>query len=82
MDPGVGLDDMEKRMFLTLPGLELGHLGRPSCIPTTLSRLLNNYGYSLKFHIFLHSVNYCLFNLTGFNTKNDIMYPKLTSVPK
>jgi hypothetical protein len=28
--PRAGLDDMEKRKFLTLPGLELRPLGRPS----------------------------------------------------
>jgi hypothetical protein len=26
-----GLDDVEKRKFLTLPGLELRPLGRPAC---------------------------------------------------
>jgi hypothetical protein len=30
VDPRAGLDDMEKRKFLTLPGLELLPLGRPS----------------------------------------------------
>jgi hypothetical protein len=30
VDPKVGLDDMEKRKFLTLPGLELRPLGRPA----------------------------------------------------
>jgi hypothetical protein len=30
-DPRVGLDDMEKLNFLTLPGLELRPLGRPAC---------------------------------------------------
>jgi hypothetical protein len=30
MDPRAGLDDMEKRKFLTIPGLELRPLGRPS----------------------------------------------------
>jgi hypothetical protein len=30
VDPRAGLDDMEKRNFLTLPGLELRHLGRPA----------------------------------------------------
>jgi hypothetical protein len=30
MDPRVGLDDVEKRKFLTLPGLELRSLGRPA----------------------------------------------------
>jgi hypothetical protein len=29
-DPRAGLDDMEKRKFLTLPGLELRLLGRPA----------------------------------------------------
>jgi hypothetical protein len=31
-----GLDDVEKRKFLTLPGLELRPLGRPLAIPTEL----------------------------------------------
>jgi hypothetical protein len=30
MGPRDGLDDVEKRKFLTLPGLELGTLGRPA----------------------------------------------------
>jgi hypothetical protein len=30
MVPKAGLDDVEKRKFLTLPGLELRSLGRPS----------------------------------------------------
>jgi hypothetical protein len=30
VDPRAGLDNLEKRKFLTLPGLELRHLGRPS----------------------------------------------------
>jgi hypothetical protein len=30
VDPGVGLDDVKKRKFLTLPGLELRPLGRPT----------------------------------------------------
>jgi hypothetical protein len=29
--PKTGLDDLEKRKFLTLPGLELRPLGRPAC---------------------------------------------------
>jgi hypothetical protein len=28
--PGAGLDDVEKRKFFTLPGLELRPLGRPA----------------------------------------------------
>jgi hypothetical protein len=30
VDPRAGLDDVEKRKFFTLPGLELRHLGRPA----------------------------------------------------
>jgi hypothetical protein len=30
VDSSAGLDDMEKRKFLTLPGLELRSLGRPA----------------------------------------------------
>jgi hypothetical protein len=30
MDPRAGPDDVEKRKFLTLPGLELRPLGRPA----------------------------------------------------
>jgi hypothetical protein len=30
VDPRAGLDDVEKRKFLTLPGLELPPLGRPA----------------------------------------------------
>jgi hypothetical protein len=30
VDPRVGLDDVEKRKFLTLPGLELRPIGRPA----------------------------------------------------
>jgi hypothetical protein len=38
VEPRADLDDMEKRIFLTIPGLELGPLGRPVAIPTALSR--------------------------------------------
>jgi hypothetical protein len=41
--PRAGLNDVEKRKFLTLPGLELRPLGRPAhsvTIPTALSRRL------------------------------------------
>jgi hypothetical protein len=30
LDPRAGLDDVEKKKFLTLPGLELRSLGRPA----------------------------------------------------
>jgi hypothetical protein len=35
--PRAGLNDVEKRKFLTLPGLELRPLCRPVAIPTALS---------------------------------------------
>jgi hypothetical protein len=31
MGPRAGLDDVEKRIILPLPGLELRSLGRPAC---------------------------------------------------
>jgi hypothetical protein len=34
VDPRVGLDDVEKIQFLTLPGLELRTLGRPARSPS------------------------------------------------
>jgi hypothetical protein len=34
VDPRAGLDDVEKRKFLTLPGLKLRPLGRPACSPS------------------------------------------------
>jgi hypothetical protein len=44
VDLRAGMDDLEKRKFLTLPGVELRSLGRPArrfvAIPTMLSRLL------------------------------------------
>jgi hypothetical protein len=39
VDPGAGMDDVEKRKFLTLAGLELRHLGRPAR-SQSLSRLV------------------------------------------
>jgi hypothetical protein len=37
--PRVGLDDVEKKKFLTLQGVELRPLGYPAAILTALSRL-------------------------------------------
>jgi hypothetical protein len=48
VDPRAGLDDVEKRKFLTLPGLEL----RPLCCPAcrqSLYRLSNITGTCLLF---------------------------------
>jgi hypothetical protein len=48
VDPRVGLDDVEKRKFLALPGLEFRPLGRPArsqslyipiTVPPSISRL-------------------------------------------
>jgi hypothetical protein len=39
--PRAGLDEVDKRKFLILLGLELRPLGRPVAIPTMLSHLLN-----------------------------------------
>jgi hypothetical protein len=49
VDPTAGLDDVEKRVFLTLPGLELRPLGRPSR-SQSLYRL--RYPSSLILHYF------------------------------
>jgi hypothetical protein len=50
VDPRAGLDDVEKRKFLSLPGLELQSLGRPArqplAIPTEQSRLPHFVLYS------------------------------------
>jgi hypothetical protein len=39
VDPRAGLDDVEKRKFLALPGLELRPFGRPARIQSLLYRL-------------------------------------------
>jgi hypothetical protein len=39
VDPSVSLNDVEKRIFFILPGLELQSLGRPDC-SQSLYRLL------------------------------------------
>jgi hypothetical protein len=41
VDPRAGLDDVEKRKFLTLPGFELRSLGRPAS---------NQSLYRLRYH--------------------------------
>jgi hypothetical protein len=44
VSPRAGLDDLEKRKYLTLPGLELRPLGRPAC-SQSLYRLRNPGSY-------------------------------------
>jgi hypothetical protein len=43
VDPKAGLDDVEKRTFLTPLGLELRPLGHPVAIPTALSIFILNW---------------------------------------
>jgi hypothetical protein len=59
VDPTAGLANVEKRKFLTLPGLKLRPLGRPArsqslyrlCYPTkhTNFRILSSFGYNISF---------------------------------
>jgi hypothetical protein len=51
--PRAGMDDVEKRKFLTLPGHELRPLGRPAC-SQSLYWLLYIYIYIIKIQIFLN----------------------------
>jgi hypothetical protein len=48
LDPVSGLDDAEKRTFMTLPGLELRPLARLWIFPKNIKGMLNlkNYGSS------------------------------------
>jgi hypothetical protein len=55
VDPRAGLDDMKKRKFLTLPGLELRLLGRPA-----RSQSLYRLRYQVKSNIGCNVVNRCL----------------------
>jgi hypothetical protein len=58
MDPRAGLDDMEKRQFLTLPGLEPQPLGRPACKPVAILTTLSRLRRTLCTHI-LSGLNGC-----------------------
>jgi hypothetical protein len=56
VDPRAGLDDVEKRKFLTLPGPELRPLGRPARSQSLHrlsypgSRLIKQRDYDIKAH--------------------------------
>jgi hypothetical protein len=52
VDPRAGLDDAEKRKFLTLPGLEFRPLGRPA-----YSQSLYRLGYPGSLKLILHNKN-------------------------
>jgi hypothetical protein len=67
MDPRVGLDDMEKRKFLTLLGLKLRTLGRPAR-SQSLYRL-RNPGSS---DVAVLSFNNCLFHMEFVTNKCEI----------
>jgi hypothetical protein len=51
VDPRTGLDDLEKRKFLTLPGLELRPLGR-------FSRRYTDYAIPAPIMVYIHL--YCI----------------------
>jgi hypothetical protein len=57
MDPKFGLDDMGKRKFLTLPGLERRLLGHPAR-SQSLYRLRCNFSMLNLFVVCSFSVNY------------------------
>jgi hypothetical protein len=56
VNPRAGLDDVGKRKFLTLPGLELRLLGRPACSKSLLkfsvSNKIKKYSLQYLYHCF------------------------------
>jgi hypothetical protein len=68
VDPRAGLDDMEKRKFLTLPGLEFRILGHPArsqslyrlSYPGSLRVLSYSHYLSLAF-----ALSTCFLSVTG-----------------
>jgi hypothetical protein len=52
VDPGVGMGDVEKGYFLTLPGLELRPLGRPA---RSQSQQIHIYFFNIPMGIGGHS---------------------------
>jgi hypothetical protein len=54
----VGLDDLEKRKFLALPGLELRPLGRPKTI-VIYKNLFNNFS-SFNLYNFNNPINFII----------------------
>jgi hypothetical protein len=47
VDPRAGLDDLEKRKFLILPGLELRPLGRPTSSQSLYRLRCSGYNFEL-----------------------------------
>jgi hypothetical protein len=72
VDPRAGLNDVEKRKFITLPGLELRILGRPArsqslyqlCYPGSI------------YHMFFY--NLCSHHVVESNTLDENLYPILS----
>jgi hypothetical protein len=54
VDPRAGLNDVEKRIFLTLPGLELRPLGHPACSQLLLTGRSMISSVSLKKNVIQH----------------------------
>jgi hypothetical protein len=52
--PNVGLDDVENREFLTLPGLELQLLGRLACSQSLYRLLHTQVQYRLNRYIYIN----------------------------
>jgi hypothetical protein len=77
VDPRAGLDDVENRKFLTLPGLELRPLGRPArsqslyrlrypSVEERIFRIFENNMLRAYLFIYLHIVS--LFNDSDSNS--------------
>jgi hypothetical protein len=77
VDPGAGLNDLGKRMFLTLPGLELRPLGRPARSQSLYPLRYPGSSYHTEVNISIcptdtdklhsHSDGYDVFYLLGYN---------------
>jgi hypothetical protein len=54
--PRDGLEDVEKRKFLTIPGLELQPLGRPASTLKSSTKLKLNSTYSTSTGIIINNI--------------------------
>jgi hypothetical protein len=71
VDPRAGLDEMEKKQFLALPGLELRILGRPA---RSQSLYRQRYHGSLLLYFFYYYYYYYFIGLISINIY-DFIYP-------
>jgi hypothetical protein len=61
VDPRAGVDDVEKRKFMTLPRLELRSLGRPASSQSLYQlRYPGSLSTTIYVHIIIHKVPYIL----------------------